>query len=97
MTQAKTGPIRSLILAGGLPMLMLAGCANTANMDWDLRNGNAGLDTTDAARTATAARPTADPRGVLSYPNYQVVIARRGDTVATVAARVGLPPPALGS
>lgn len=97
MTQAKTGPIRSLILAGGLPMLMLAGCANTANMDWDLRNGNAGLDTTDAARTATAARPTADPRGVLSYPNYQVVIARRGDTVATVAARVGLTPQELGS
>ena len=97
MTQAKTGPIRSLLLAGGLPMLLLAGCANTANMDWDLRNGNAGLDTTDAARTATAARPTADPRGVLSYPNYQVVIARRGDTVATVAARVGLTPQELGS
>lgn len=97
MTQAKTGPIRSLLLAGGLPMLLLAGCANTANMDWDLRNGNAGLDTTDAARTSTAARPTADPRGVLSYPNYQVVIARRGDTVATVATRVGLTPQELGS
>lgn len=94
---AKTGSLRGLLLAGGLPILLLAGCSNTANMDWDLRNGNAGLDTTDAARTATVARPTADPRGVLSYPNYQVVIARQGDTVATVAARVGLSAQELGS
>lgn len=97
MTQAKTGPFRSLLLAGGLPILVLAGCTNTANMDWDLRNGQAGLDTTDAARTATTPRPTADARGVLSYPNYQVVIARQGDTVSTVAARVGLTPQELGS
>lgn len=97
MTQAKTGYFRGLLLAGGLPILFLAGCADTANMDWDLRNGNAGLDTTAAARTATAARPTADPRGVLSYPSYQVVIARRGDTVATVATRVGLTPQELAS
>lgn len=97
MTQNRTGTLQALLMATGLPLLLLAGCVDTSNMDWDLRNGQAGLDTSDAARMATAARPTADSRGVLSYPNYQVVIARRGDTVATVATRVGLTPQELAS
>lgn len=58
-------------------------------MDWDLRSN--GLDTTDAAFQATEARPVPDANGVISYPNYQVVVARQGDTVGSVAARVGLP------
>ncbi|MFT4149233.1 MAG: peptidoglycan DD-metalloendopeptidase family protein [Paracoccaceae bacterium] len=56
-----------------------------------------GQSTADAARTATAARPQADARGVLSYPGYQVAVARRGDTVASVASRVGLNPEQLAS
>ena len=89
------GPV---ILAAGLPLLLLlAGCVDTANMDWDLRSGAAGYDTSAAARQATAARPTPDARGVISYPNYQVVVARRDDTVATVATRVGLTPQELAS
>ncbi len=60
-----------------------------ANLDLDLRNTVGGLDTSDAARQATLARPAADGRGVISYPNYQVAIAERGDTVAALAARVG--------
>lgn len=88
------GPV---ILAAGLPLLLLAGCVDTANMDWDLRSGAAGYDTSAAARQATTARPTPDARGVISYPNYQVVVARRDDTVATVATRVGLAPQELAS
>ena len=38
-----------------------------------------------------SARPPADARGVISYPNYQVAVARGGDTPAAVAQRVGLP------
>lgn len=37
-----------------------------------------------------APRPKADARGIISYPNYQVVVARRGDTVTTLAKRIGL-------
>ena len=60
-----------------------------ANLDLDLR-GNAGvLDTSDAARQATLARPEPDARGVISYPNYQVAVARRGDTPSAIATRVG--------
>lgn len=60
-----------------------------SDLDWDFRGGNA-LDTTDAARQATAARPMPDANGVISYPGYQVAVARRGDSVGSVAARVGL-------
>ena len=35
-------------------------------------------------------RPAPDQRGVISYPGYQVAIARQGDTVASIAARLGL-------
>lgn len=39
----------------------------------------------------TSDRPRADSRGLITYPSYQVAVARRGDTVADVATRVGLP------
>lgn len=61
-----------------------------AGLDWDFRGGTGVLDTTNAARQATEQRPSADSRGVISYPGYQVAVARRGDTVGSVAARVGL-------
>lgn len=61
-----------------------------ANLDFDLRGTAGGLDTSSAARQATAPRPKADARGVITYPNYQVAVAERGDTVASVAARLGV-------
>ncbi len=83
---------------GALPLmaaLLLSACAGTSNLDWDLRN-NAG-DTSSAVERATASRPAADGNGVISYPGYQVVVARRGDTVASVASRLGLSAGQLGS
>lgn len=80
-----------------LPMmaaLLLSACANTSSLDWDLRN-NAGA-TSGAVENATAARPAADSNGVISYPGYQVVVARRGDSVASVASRLNLPADQLG-
>lgn len=60
-------------------------------LDFDLRSLGGGFNTSAAARQATANRPNADDRGVISYPNYQVAIARDGDRIADVAARVGIP------
>jgi murein DD-endopeptidase MepM/ murein hydrolase activator NlpD len=78
------------VLSGGL-----AACAPQA-MDWDLRGGMGGqLDTRNAALTATRERPRPDDRGVLSYPGYQVVLARRGDTVRSVANRINVDPAEL--
>ncbi len=68
---------------------VLAGCEGP--LDYDLRGQVGGFSTTSAAQTATASRPTPDARGVISYPNYQVAVARTGDSVSDVAARVGLP------
>ena len=69
--------------------LTLSACAGTP-FDIDLRDLGNGFDTSDAARSATASRPRADGRGIISYPGYQIAVARRGDTVADVAERVGL-------
>lgn len=55
-------------------------------MDFDMRSG---LNTGSAAINATEARPQPDARGVISYPTYQVAVAQQGDTVATLAARIG--------
>ncbi|WP_227446205.1 LysM peptidoglycan-binding domain-containing M23 family metallopeptidase [Cognatishimia sp. F0-27] len=68
----------------------LAACEGPA--DFDLRGRMGGsVDTSAAATAAIAPRPRPDDRGVISYPNYQVAIARRGDRLADVAERVGLP------
>lgn len=80
----------------GLASALALSACNSGGMDWDMRGGSM-LNTSDAARAATASRPQADSRGVLSYPGYQVAVARRGDTVAAVAARVGVPPQELAS
>ncbi|MCP4821521.1 MAG: peptidoglycan DD-metalloendopeptidase family protein [Shimia sp.] len=79
----------------GLVLALLAGCSD--GLDFDLRGDlGGGLDTTSAAQTATAKRPKPDARGVISYPSYQVAIAKRGDTLDDVANRIGVPANELG-
>ncbi|WP_299640992.1 peptidoglycan DD-metalloendopeptidase family protein [uncultured Ruegeria sp.] len=74
---------------GVAALAILAGCEGP--LDYDLRGQVGGFSTTDAVQSTTTSRPSPDSRGVITYPNYQVVVARRGDTVRDVAARVGLP------
>ncbi|QBX99547.1 LysM peptidoglycan-binding domain-containing protein [Rhodophyticola sp. CCM32] len=77
----------------GLCLPLLAGCASApGGLDFDFR-GNAISNTT--ADGATAPRPEADANGLITYPNYQVAVARRGDTVSSVATRLGLDPQEL--
>lgn len=86
---------RRLLAGLGLMAVLLMSACTTSQMDWDLRSGDGALDTTDAALNATNPRPSPDARGVISYPGYQVAVAQKGDTVASVATRVGLNPQAL--
>ncbi|MCY1125857.1 peptidoglycan DD-metalloendopeptidase family protein [Frigidibacter sp. RF13] len=87
---------RTLLIGGSL--LALAACESDGRFDGDLRHFGQGIfDTSDAARNAGAARPTPDPRGIISYPGYQVAVARQGDTVASVAARIGMDPNELAN
>ncbi|MEZ5778480.1 MAG: peptidoglycan DD-metalloendopeptidase family protein [Paracoccaceae bacterium] len=85
--------LRSACLGAGI--LTLAACDPDGNFDLDMRGLGGGLDTTAAANQAQA-RPSPDARGIISYPGYQVAVARRGDTVESVAARIGLPAAELG-
>jgi len=81
--------------AVGLACIALAALAGCAEFDPDLRRLGRGLDTSAAALSAVQDRPAPDPRGVISYPGYQVAVARGGDSIADVAGRVGLPPAEL--
>ena len=83
----RVGP--GVVAAGLMAALLLSGCSSDRSLDWDLRN-NSG-STAGSVEHATRARPQPDSNGVISYPGYQVVVARRGDTVDTLAARIGLP------
>ena len=91
----KTGqiPFRAALL--GSALILLSACEG--GFDFDLRGLGNGFDTSDAVRQPTANRPAPDNRGILSYPNYQVAIARRGDTIGDIATRVGLPADELAS
>ena len=86
--------ISRIPVLGTLALLALTACS-PEQMDWDLRSGDGALDTTAAALNATNPPPAADARGVISYPGYQVAVARKGDTVTTVANRVGISPQKL--
>ena len=83
-----TGGTLRISLLLGASLLALTACVNTDTLDWDLRAG--GGDTSEAARQATAAAPTADANGIISYPDYQMAKARRGETVTLMAARLGM-------
>lgn len=93
---AKRPPPLMRALFAGVALTALGTLTGCADFDFDIRDkfGNA-PDTSGAALQATAPRPQEDNRGVISYPNYQVAIARRGDTVTDVANRVGLNPSEL--
>ena len=73
-----------------VPLVLLA-AACTAPLDYDLRGQIGAFNTTTAAQDATEIRPTPDSRGLITYPSYQVAVAQRGDTVADLATRIGLP------
>jgi murein DD-endopeptidase MepM/ murein hydrolase activator NlpD len=50
-----------------------------------------------AAPEVAAGDPVPDARGVIAYPDYQVVVARDGDSLDSIAARIGIPTAELAS
>jgi murein DD-endopeptidase MepM/ murein hydrolase activator NlpD len=89
---ARTMRLRASFVLGA-SALALSGCIDAGALDWDLRRGSG--DTSEAARQATAAAPTPDGNGIISYPDYQLATARRGESVASMAGRLGISPEAL--
>lgn len=74
------------IMMTGVALTALAACEG---FDPDLRDIGNGFDTSAAVQDLPG-RPRPDDRGVISYPNYQVVVARRDDTIRAIAIRLGL-------
>lgn len=66
---------------------LLAACDTP--LDFDLRDLANGFDTSQSVENMPV-RPRADNRGVISYPNYQVIVAQKDDTMISIAARLGL-------
>jgi len=89
---ARTTRLRAALVLGA-SAIALTGCIDTGALDWDLRQGRG--DTSLAARQATAAAPTPDGNGIISYPDYQLATARRGESVASMAGRLGIAPDSL--
>ena len=66
----------------------LTSCSMVPDVDLRDNLGNV-IDTSLAARSAIRARPSADTRGLITFPNYQVAVAQRGDRITDVANRIG--------
>ncbi|NBD28587.1 MAG: peptidoglycan DD-metalloendopeptidase family protein [Alphaproteobacteria bacterium] len=81
-------PVRCLL--AGTALVALAACDSDGNLaDFDLRDLGGGFDTSEAVANLPN-RPRPDDRGVISYPGYQVVVARQGETVRQIAGRLGV-------
>ncbi|MDG1234813.1 MAG: LysM peptidoglycan-binding domain-containing protein, partial [Amylibacter sp.] len=70
-------------------ILMLSACNDGFDLNiserLDLRSTAFRLD-----RANVAPKPKPDSRGLITYPNYQVIVARGNDTLNDVASRVGI-------
>ena len=71
-----------------LIVLSVGSCGVVSNLDFDLRGNE--YDTSDAVRKAMKTRPLPDSRGIISYSTYEVAVARKGDTIKSIADRLGL-------
>lgn len=79
---------RLLASAAGT-IALLASCGPNG-FDPDLRGlVPGGFNTAEAAAKAVP-RPNPDSRGLITFRDYQVAIAKSGDTPATIATRIGL-------
>ncbi len=76
-------------------LLNIGSCGAINNLDFDLRGNE--YDTSDAVRKAMKTRPLPDNRGIISYATYEVAVARKGDTIKSIAGRLGLDPKSVAS
>ena len=95
-SQRRNGVRRTLMTTAALAFL--GACAENPfeGFDFDLRDLGDGFDTSEAVANLPD-RPAPDERGVISYPTYQVVLARQDDSIRAIAGRLGLNAATLAS
>lgn len=89
------------MLTLGAALLVAAGCASRqsaerAPVEYKGTDPAVGSPAALSPQAAAPVRPVA-PDGIVSYPGYQAAVARQGDTVASVAQRLGLSASELGA
>lgn len=67
----------------------VAGC-DTAGIDYDMRDDLFGSFSTSTGTVTAQPRPAPDANGVISYDDYQVAVARSGDTPLSIGSRLGI-------
>ncbi|MDJ0860099.1 MAG: peptidoglycan DD-metalloendopeptidase family protein [Dinoroseobacter sp.] len=67
----------------------VAGC-DMAGIDYDMRDDLFGSFSTSTGTVTVQPRPSPDANGVISYDDYQVVVARSGDTALSIGSRLGI-------
>jgi len=98
MSRTILGKFRDLALIG--TMLTITGCASTQSPDQaavEIRGSDPAATAPAASAPAAPVDTAPDARGVVNYDGYQAAVARSGDTVASVAQRIGLSASELGS
>ena len=78
-----------LALATGAAVVALAGCSNVPG-GYVIPFPGFSVGAAQQGAPAAAARPAPDRRGVISYPSFQVVIAKAGETAASIGKRLGI-------
>jgi murein DD-endopeptidase MepM/ murein hydrolase activator NlpD len=100
MNRTRFGDIRDMarILAQTTALLAAAGCASTqspSQAEVEIKGSDPAA--TSPAAPAEPASTVPDARGIVTYDGYEAAVARSGDTVASVAGRIGLSASELGA
>ena len=81
----------SQTLARTAAVLAVAGCASTQSPD------RAATSPVAPAAPSATVSTTPDASGIVTYDGFQAAVARSGDTVASVAQRIGMSAAELGA
>lgn len=88
--------VKTTIYSARSVVLMCSALALSACGDFSLSDLNSRVNPIPSGQNSgQTPRPQPDSRGVITYPNYQVIVAKQGDTMADVAGRVGMTAQAL--
>ncbi len=72
-------------------LLLCSAITLSACSDYSLSDLNSQLNPPPGTQTnQVTPRPQPDSRGVITYSNYQVIVAKRNDTMTDLAGRVGM-------
>ena len=97
MIRTRFSKFRTVVrtLAQSAAVLAVAGCASTQSPDLaavEIKGSDPA-----AASSGALASTVPDARGIVIYDGYEAAAARSGDTVASVARRIGLSASELGA